>query len=415
MEFTLSLNTWFVTSCKSIKLDNDNVLEEGRVAVLNVLNVNMSVDPVLGGGTAERTVQLCCQLVKSGCSCTLLALDLGLSDDFKKSIREKGVDGVYLPCFSKRFYIPFPFFNAVARVVKNADIVHLMGHWTFINALVFLFCLFYRKPYVVCPAGALPVYGRSKVIKNIYNFVFGRKILQKASAWIAITEDEVKQFIPYGVPAKNITVIPNGINPDDFKAKDDTAFRAKHDLNGTLFILFMGRLNEIKGPDLLLDAFLSLEARYPGSELVFVGPDGGMLSALKERSSVSGKNNVRYLGYLGGDEKSKAYHAADFLVIPSRQEAMSIVVLEAGAVATPVLITDQCGFNEVQCVGGGKVVPASVKEIARGIELMIEGGELKEMGQRLNDYVLTNYRWSAVARSYISLYNALLAHSGAKP
>ncbi len=51
----------------------------------------------------------------------------------------------------------------------------------------------------------------------------------------------------------------------------------------------------------------------------------------------------KVLGALEGEEKSSAYHAANLFAIPSRQEAMSIFVLETG-ITTPVLITDQCGF-----------------------------------------------------------------------
>lgn len=366
----------------------------------------MSVDPVLGGGTAERTMQLCREFVALGHSCTLLTMDLDLSKEFKRSISAKGIKAVYLPCVSKRFYVPLPLLNVVARAVRGVDVVHLMGHWTVINALVFVFCLLYRKPYVVCPAGALPIFGRSGVIKNIYNALVGKMIIQRSSGCVAITTDEVGQFGRYGISPDKVVVIPNGINVDDFNCKTGVEFKSKYGLKGPV-ILFMGRLNEIKGPDLLLEAFLSLRHKRSSLDLVFIGPDGGMLSSLKNRSS-GHETVVHYLGYIGGSEKSQAYHAADFLVIPSRQEAMSIVVLEAGAAATPVLITDQCGFNEVEQIGGGRVVSASVKGIADGIEWMIETGELKSMGQRLNEYVVSNYKWSGVAHKYISLYESIL-------
>ncbi len=366
----------------------------------------MSVDPVHGGGTAERTMQLCREFVDLGHSCTLLTMDIGLSEEKKKFIASEKINAIYLPCISKRFYVPSPSFGVVARTIRDVDIVHLMGHWTVINALVFLFCLLYKKPYVVCPAGALPVFGRSKLIKYLYNVFVGRRIVVGSSGCVAITASEVAQFSKYGVGPDRVVVIPNGINVCDFESKSGVDFKVKYGFKRSL-LLFVGRLNEIKGPDLLLDAFLGLSHKFPAFELVFIGPDGGMLSSLKERSS-GHDSVVHYLGYIGGDEKSQAYRAADFLVIPSRQEAMSIVVLEAGAVATPVLITDQCGFDDVEKIGGGKVVSASVEGIARGIEWMIESGELELMGKKLNEYVVANYQWSEAARKYISLYSSIL-------
>jgi len=374
--------------------------------LLHILHVNMSIDPVTGGGTAERTVQLSRALVRSGHSSALLTLDLGFDEQFQEELKQNGLDALLLPCVSKRFYIPWLPLKKIASKVKRADVVHIMGHWTLINIMVFLFCLAYKKPYVVCPAGALPVFGRSKIIKKIYNLFLGKSIIRNAHECIAITENEIEQFVSYGVSPSHVTVIPNGINLDDFVTADNDGFKAKHGIKGP-FILFMGRLNEIKGPDLLLDAFIGLKEKYPSLELVFVGPDGGMLSGLKARSL---DPNIHYLGYIGGVEKSQAYHAADFLVIPSRQEAMSIVVLESGGAGTPVVITDQCGFDEIETVGGGKVVAASVESIKSGIESMVDDSDLEVMGANLKKYVQENYLWDEAARQYVSLYKAILKH-----
>lgn len=380
-----------------------------RGLALNVLHVNMSIDPVLGGGTAERTLQLCRQLTSSGHGSSLLALDIGLGPELKSKIKSEGILATYLPCIFRRFYVPAPLLGKMARAVKQADVVHLMGHWTLINALVFFLCVFYKKPYVVCPAGALRIFGRSKGVKKLYNLLVGRAIIQNAKACVAVTDSEVADFKEYGVASDDVILIPNGVNAEDYKERDDLAFKKKHKLFGRLMVLFMGRLNEIKGPDLLVEAFLRLKDDLSDVDLVFAGPDGGLLSALQERSNSIGKSNIHFLGYVGGAEKSQAYHAADILVIPSRLEAMSIVVLEAGVTSTPVIITDQCGFDVVESVGGGTVVPATVEGIASGLEKMIEKGNLAEIGERLNKFVLENYSWSTSAGKYVALYQNILS------
>jgi glycosyltransferase involved in cell wall biosynthesis len=174
--------------------------------------------------------------------------------------------------------------------------------------------------------------------------------------------------------------------------------------------MFIGRLNTIKGPDLLLQAFWNQKDRLKDFHLVFVGPDGGMLSKLKEMVAKLGVNDrVHFLGYLGGADKSQAYHAADLLIIPSRQEAMSIVVLEAGITGTPVLLTDQCGFNEVVGIGGGQVVPASVDGLQQGlVEILREPAQLKSMGANLKKYVFEHFTWDVVIDKYLSLYHKIL-------
>ncbi len=376
---------------------------------MNILNVNMSLDPVTGGGTAERTVQISRALVKAGHNCTILTTDIGSKRQQSDSLKEVSI--VYLPCINKRFYIPKFSYKQINKLISDADVIHIMGHWTFINALVYVVARRQKKPYVVCPAGSLPLYGRSKLIKKLYNVIIGNKIIRNANRCIAITSDEVKQFIPYGVDANDVKVISNGINADDFKDDRTGKFRDKYRLGQSPFILFIGRLNLIKGPDLLLQAFCAIKEQLPTHHLVFIGPDGGMLPELKNFTiNADASQRVHFLGYVGGKEKSQAYHAAELLVIPSRQEAMSIVVLEAGASRTPVLLTDQCGFNDVAHVGGGAVVPATVSGIQEGLFATLASPErLQTMGRNLKHYVCKYFTWEAAANKYISVYYTILS------
>ncbi len=107
-------------------------------------------------------------------------------------------------------------------------------------------------------------------------------------------------------------------------------------------------------------------------------------------------------------DKSRAYRAADLLVIPSRREAMSIVVLEAGISGTPVLMTDQCGFNEIAETGGGMVVAASVGDLQKGlVDLLKDRAGLKLSGQHLKAFVSRHFLWDSIIDKYVQLYKGL--------
>jgi glycosyltransferase involved in cell wall biosynthesis len=175
----------------------------------------------------------------------------------------------------------------------------------------------------------------------------------------------------------------------------------------------VGRLNAIKGPDLLLQAFCNISNTLQDYHLVFVGPDDGMLAQLKEMAvAFDTSNRTHFIGYLGGEDKAQAYYAADLLVVPSRQEAMSIVVLESGITGTPVLITDQCGFDDVLNIGGGQVVPATIEGLQKGLNEILKGPEgLKAMGERLNHYVRTHFAWDTVVNKYLELYKCAIKNS----
>jgi len=375
---------------------------------MKVLNVNCTLDPVGGGGAAERTFQMSRALAKAGIPCTVLTLDVGLIPERIQEL--EGTRVIALHCLFKRFYIPALSYALVQKALEEADIVHLMGHWSLLNALVYFLVRRLHKPYVVCAAGTLPIYGRSKSLKRCYNWIVGRRIIQNANACIAITGDERSHFETYGVEASQVVVIPNGINPDNYPESDGAEFRSKYGLGDYPFILFVGRLNSIKGPDLLLRAFCKVKDGFQVHRMVFAGPDEGMLSELREIAAAHGiSDRVLFTGYLGGVAKSQAFHASELVVIPSRQEAMSIVVLEAGIAGKPVLITDRCGFDEIASRGGGQVVPASVDGLQRGLaEILRDQAKLNAMGTNLRKYTLEHFDWDSIVHRYLELYTRIL-------
>ena len=378
---------------------------------MKILNVNNTLDSISGGGTAERTIQMSRFLADMNVRCHILTTDYGLGERQSSMFQKESI--TILPCLLKRYYVPRFKFKEISELLDQINIVHLMNHWSVLNGIIYYFLLFKKIPYVFCPAGALTITGRSKIVKFVYNFIVGKKIARGAKKCIAISRNEMQAFIDYGVSIENILHIPNGVDFSDFIYTDDQYFRQEYNLSSDTILMFIGRLNHIKGPDLLLEAFFELKKCTNNIKLVLIGPDGGMKDSLESMVVKAGvESDVLFVGYLGGEDKSRAYHAADLLVIPSRKEAMSIVVLEAGATGTPVLLTDQCGFNEVAEIQGGKVVPADVIGLKNGlIELLEDKKQLKILGERLKKYVNENYTWKIIASKYLELYREILRMS----
>lgn len=375
---------------------------------MRILNVNATLDPVWGGGGAERTRRLSSALARLGHTVTVLTTSVGQGTT--NLPRVEGAEVVALRCLNKRFMVPILPLCRLRRLVRDHDIVHLNGHWTILNAVIYLLTLIEQKPYAVSPVGALTLFGRSRTLKSVYNFVIGRSLIRNASVHIAVTPSEVRQFADYGVEPSNVSVIPNGVDAESFATVDPGSFRVRHALANAPLILFMGRLNPIKGPDLLLDAFIQVAERFASYLLVFAGPNEGMEAGLRETALRYGiSDRVRFIGYVGGGEKIAAYRSATLLVIPSRMEAMSIVVLEGGAAGVPVLITDQCDFNVVEEIGGGRVVMAEATVIAEGLDAMLsDAGNLPNAGQRLRNLVRRDFTWDVAASRLSSLFATAL-------
>jgi len=376
---------------------------------MSALLVNMSIDLVTGGGTATRTTQLAKALQKYyDEECIILSTNQGLGmADIKEN---KDLNVIALPCLNERFYIPYFSWGKLKKIVSKVDVVHLMSHWTMINVIVYLLARYLKKPYTFCPAGTLHIFGRSSFLKRAYNFVVGKSIIKNASRCIAITELEKSDFLEFNVPDKLITVIPNGIDDNEFYPNYvySIDFKKKFGLQNAAYMLFMGRLNTIKGPDILLKAYAKLSLDFPNIHLVFAGPDEGLEEQLgKDIRDLSLEDRVHLIGFIGGEDKVGAYTGAEFLVVPSRREAMSIVALEAGACGIPVILTTECGFDEVKEVGC-KVVSPLVDNIYSAMSDMLNASQnLDHIGDELRNMILNRYTWRKTAEQYLDLNRCL--------
>lgn len=371
---------------------------------MRVLLVNHLLDAVKGGGTAERTFQIARFLDRGGAQCTILTLAIGDLADRRKSLAN--VRLVAAPCLIERFFVPLISSADLLALVAEADIVHLSGHWTVLNARVFRACRKLGKPFLFNPAGALRPFGRSLLAKQVYNALIGRKLVAEAAMCVAITQDERADFLAFGVPAQRVRVIPNGIDPEQYlpgvEAANVVLISA---LKGAPYILFLGRLNTIKGPDLLLDAFATIASAFPNHHLVLAGPDDGLLASLQAVVSARGLNDrVHFPGFLSGARKAETLRGATLLAIPSRREAMSIVVLEAGACGCPVLFTDACGLSDIAQAGAGLMVPVNSPALAEGLKQALASPEEQaHRAQALSEIVAQEYHWQVQAARYASL------------
>ncbi|GAB2182012.1 glycosyltransferase family 4 protein [Denitratisoma sp. agr-D3] len=376
---------------------------------MKILLVNHLLDPVSGGGTAERTLQLARFLVREGAECTVLGLDIGDMDAGKHLVSRYGVRVNAVPCIYQRFFVPWLMPWRLDQMVREVDVVLLSGHWTLLNALFFWACRRRGTPYLFCPAGALKPFGRSTLLKWIYAKLVGSAVARGAAACIAVTEAEITDFVDCGVAAEHVEVIPNGIDPDQYKLDDTTIaverFRSAHGLGDARVVLFLGRLNPIKGPDLLLEAFSQLAQRLPDVHLLLAGPDGGMRTELEARAYTLGlASRVHFAGYVGGADKLAALQTAEVLAIPSRREAMSIVVLEAGIYGRPSVFTDTCGLDGLARAGAGIMTSVSVNALAAGLLQLLEApDQSREAGVKLQRMIRSEYLWESQARRVLAL------------
>jgi glycosyltransferase involved in cell wall biosynthesis len=203
-------------------------------------------------------------------------------------------------------------------------------------------------------------------------------------------------------------VIPNGIDPTIFASlpKPGDFLKNYPEMQGTRCFLFLGRLDiQQKGLDFLIPAFARLHREHPNTHLVLAGPDedGGADTIRRLLNNLGLHSAVTITGLLAGQEKLAALQDADFFVLPSRFEGMSIALLEALYMGLPVLITDQVGLcRKIAEAGAGIVVFPDENSIYTGLYDLIKseiGNQMREKGSEL---VLKNYTWDAIATDLIN-------------
>jgi glycosyltransferase involved in cell wall biosynthesis len=142
-------------------------------------------------------------------------------------------------------------------------------------------------------------------------------------------------------------------------------------LNEKRIVLFLSRIHEKKGCDLLLEAFAKIAEKDESLHLVMAGPDQtGWATELKARAAHLGiEDRISWIGMLHGDVKWGAYYASEVFCLPSHQENFGIVVAEALACGRPVLISDKVNiWREIENDEGGFIDEDSIAGTLRNLE-----------------------------------------------
>ncbi|WP_243040992.1 glycosyltransferase family 4 protein [Dyella sedimenti] len=185
-----------------------------------------------------------------------------------------------------------------------------------------------------------------------------RAALRGARAVVAVSRALAGKAIGLGVPAARVHVLYNGVDPALFHPGDRARARAKLSLpSGAPLILYVGNLKASKGCDDLLEAFPAVLDAQPGAHLVFVG-DGPSGMPLRERAAALGcLHRVSWAGKVAHGQLAGWFRAADLLCLPSHNEGVPNVVLEAMACGTPVVASRVGGIPEVVPGDAGILVP----------------------------------------------------------
>src|SRR5574341_625510 len=393
---------------------------------LHILHIVPYFNPAWAyGGPVHFAYELNTRLVERGHDVLIYTTD-ALDATRRSPSGEQVIDGVKVRRFPNlsnklawnRLFIPLGFGRGLPRLMSRFDVIHLHEFRTLQNVFALPGLRKYDLPYIVMPQGGLPPELGRTAIKHVYDTLYGRRLLQNASRLHALTDMERQQYLALGVADQRIIIIPNGIDVTAFDFEVDIpAFKRQHGIpEGRPVVGFLARLNRIKGPEFLVEAFARVLQYQPDAILMLVGPDDGVETEIQAQIDQLGiREAVRFIGYIGDSQtKAAAYRASDIYVLPSRYEIQGITVMEALLNATPTITTDQCGLASRLITDGvaRSVQFGNVEQLVEHIVDMladpVKAKTQAECGRRL---MVQNYNWDTLTDQWIEVYRICIAEA----
>jgi glycosyltransferase involved in cell wall biosynthesis len=378
---------------------------------MKILQVTPFFSPV-HGGSAEVPYQLSKELAKREHEVTVYTSDYKLSSEYISSIPQIEVRSFKTWLGMAKFFITPGVLVQVKKAIKNFNIVHMHNYYTFQNIIAHHYVKKHNIPYVLQAHGSVATYFERGSLKKIFDTIWGHAILKDASKLIAATPTEAERYKPMGISEDKIEIVPHGINPAEFENLPRRGeFRRKYGLNESRkIILYLGRINKIKGLDLLASAFAGLSGDFNEAKLVMVGPDDGYLPALERLiKQLKIEEKVLFTGPLYGEEKLQAYVDADVYVLPSSYEIFGITVLEACACGTPVILTDRCGIADLIDGQVGLVVSYNKEQLQHALLYILGDNKIRlQFGEKGKLLVHEKFNWQKITEQVENIYSSCM-------
>jgi glycosyltransferase involved in cell wall biosynthesis len=285
-------------------------------------------------------------------------------------------------------------------MIRGADVVHLNGVYSFTTIPTLALCRLMRKPVVWSTLGALQRWRgtRREKAKGIFEracdaFCASERVVLHAAS------DEEESESRRRINNVSSSVIPYGTSVPKLDHE-----RVTHD--GPLRLLFIGRLNPIKGIENLLRAMTLTKA---GVTLAVCGEgDAAYERLLRLRVIEFGLDDrVRFHGTVVGEAKERSFREADICVVPSFKESFGAVVTEALARAVPVIASRGTPWQQLEEFGCGLWVGTEAEDLAEAIDRAATM-PLTEMGRRGREWMKRDFSWDRTAANLIQTYRNLI-------
>jgi len=377
----------------------------------NPLTDEILVEKECGGGVENVAYNLTVKMMELGHEIYFFSSAINRTESIEKY--QKITIYRYKKSFNiGRSPVSFDFLYKPLQLKINPDIIH--AHLGNLPAplTAYWFAKKKNKPFIITYHGDhIGQFGdplrRTGVF--LHRLCFADFLLSKADVIIALSEYNVNESKYLKKYREKITVIPNGINLEEFNiplSKEEARKQLDIPLDKKI-ILFVGNLIQIKAPDVLIDAMKKIVKEIPESHLIFVG-DGVIRSQLEIQIKKLGiETYVTFVGSVIDTYKKVLYYkAADVFVLPSFSEGFPIVLLEASACGLPLVVSGLESFRSIvrENYNGLFSKTGDQDDLANKIIFLLQNEDvIKKYGKNAKEKVKT-FTWNRIAKETEKLY-----------
>jgi D-inositol-3-phosphate glycosyltransferase len=245
------------------------------------------------------------------------------------------------------------------------------------------------------------------------------ELAQQANLLIASTEDEAQELIAgYGADPQGVCVVPPGVDLGMFQPMDRAVARRKIGYGSGRLLLFVGRLERLKGVEVAIRSLgLLRDRRHDDVRLLILGEDShegdesekARLKAIAAEVGV--RDRVDFVGSVAHHELPYFYAAADVCVMPSYSESFGLVALEAQACGCPVVASGVSGLRSVvrDEVSGYLIDRHDPAAYAERIGRLLENSELAQQMGRRGRLLSQRFSWTRTADRLEQLFEQVVA------
>ena len=370
-------------------------------APLSVLLVHVWYWPHIGGGN-QHVEHIARQLVARGHKATVWCADIPEHNE-KQFVRD-GVEVIRLP--PKRILGNIDPVVSIKNLDMDFDIVHLHDTLPVLirrsikrarNKKIPVVTTFHNDYIKTSLSG--------KILKRIRWALQGRRTLQASNARIALTPYYANHLKNRGV-SKAIDVLPNGFEPVAEDAIRPASLPANSE--DLPLLVFVGRLSEQKGLDVLMDAWdLLCKQGEPKARLAIAG-SGELNEWLEQRiASSTYPGSIAKLGRVEDVEKRWLFEQAKGVLIPSRFEGLPTVLLESMHAGAPTVMADvnDLGRLVTEPNAGLSVAPGDSQDLLKAINTLLkaDGAQIKTWSEN-GHQASKPYLWSNVVDDLLEVY-----------